>query len=84
MCSRVLVRRYLLDPLRSGFDPAEPPELRMREQPQLAFAVNGVVDDEYEKVFAACKGHERIPDLIDGYVELLGLAPPLVEPPWVR
>ena len=33
---RVLVWRYLLDPLRSGFDPAEPPELRMREQPQLA------------------------------------------------
>src|SRR5262245_47789036 len=34
--SRVLVRRYLLDPLHSGFDPAEPPELRMREKPQLA------------------------------------------------
>ena len=30
------MRRYLLDPLHGGFDPAEPPELRMREKPQLA------------------------------------------------
>jgi hypothetical protein len=55
------------------------------KQPQLAFAVEGVVDDEYEKAFAACKGHERIPDLVDdGYISTAALAADLIKPHLVK
>jgi hypothetical protein len=55
------------------------------KQPQLAFAVDGVVNDEYEKAFAACKGHERIPDLVDnGYRSTAAVAADVIMPHLVK
>jgi len=37
---------------------------RLRKQQQLAFAVDGVVDEEYEQAFAACGGADKLPELL--------------------
>ena len=39
--------------------------LGRRRQQQLAFAVDGVIQEEYEGEFARCGGPERIPDLLE-------------------
>lgn len=36
----------------------------LRKQQQLAFAVDGVVDEEYERAFAACSGADKLPELV--------------------
>lgn len=38
--------------------------LGKKKQTQIAFAVNGLLEDEYERAFAACKGPERVPELL--------------------
>jgi hypothetical protein len=36
----------------------------LRKQQQISFAVDGIVDEEYERAFSACSGIEKMPDLL--------------------
>jgi hypothetical protein len=36
----------------------------LRKQQQVAFAVDGVVDEEYERAFAACCAAEKLPEIL--------------------
>lgn len=56
-----------------------------KKQQQLAFAIDGVVQDEYEKAFAACKGPERVPQLLEAdYKSTPALAAEFVMPHLVK
>jgi phosphatidylserine/phosphatidylglycerophosphate/cardiolipin synthase-like enzyme len=35
-----------------------------KQRQQIAFAVDGVLDEEYERAFAACDGAEKLPELV--------------------
>jgi hypothetical protein len=35
-----------------------------KQRQQIAFAVDGVIDEEYERAFAACDGAEKLPELV--------------------
>jgi hypothetical protein len=56
-----------------------------KKQQHIAFAVDGLLMDDYERAFTACKGPERIPDLIEeGFKSTAALASEFMKPHVVK
>jgi hypothetical protein len=56
-----------------------------KNQPQFAFAIDGIMQDEYEQAFSGCKGPERIPDLVEKrYKTTAALASEFMKPHLVQ
>jgi hypothetical protein len=56
-----------------------------KKQQQITFAVDGLVMDDYERAFTACKGPERIPDLIEeGFKSTAAVASEFMKPHVVK
>jgi PLD-like domain len=83
----VTVRSILRD-VRTMYIPAvllQYELLGKKKQVQVAFAVNGLLEEEYARAFAGCKGPERIPELLAAdYKTTAELAHELLKPHIVR
>jgi PLD-like domain len=52
-----------------------------KKQQQITFAVDGLIMDDYERAFTACKGPERIPNLIEeGFKSTAAVASEFMKP----
>ena len=56
-----------------------------KKQQQVAFAVDGLIMDDYERAFMECKGPERVPDLIEeGFKSTAAIASEFMKPHLVK